>query len=264
MGEPVADDLRCPVEHRENGPAFGWGAFLGLAVTDLHDAVAAELGCVRVAGEVDGLQVSQFVESHSVGVGDLEHHGVSVGWQPALFSGVRDNGDLVVGMVEEVLQLLFGERALLGILFVVLDVSGGVPREEHLRWVRAESLLAYSVPAVVGIGDVGAEQPKAVLIAADCGLAAALDTPEVGEEFLDDGRCPRPGVLIGVGDEPPNQADTAVDGVVVEVAAQLLVAPAVQHFLDGLDLRMQQRNGTNQEHATALVDGQFGLPGRLI
>jgi len=67
-----------------------------------------------------------------------------------------------------------------------------------------------------------------------------------------------------VRNEPANQADTAVDSVVVEVAAQLLVAPAVQHFLDGLDLRMQQRNGTNQEHATALIDGQFGLPGRLI
>jgi hypothetical protein len=67
-----------------------------------------------------------------------------------------------------------------------------------------------------------------------------------------------------VGDEPANQADTGVDGVVVEVAAQLLVPPTVQHFLDGLNLGMQQWDRANQEHASALVDGQFGLPSRRI
>jgi hypothetical protein len=54
-------------------------------------------------------------------------------------------------------------------------------------------------------------------------LAAALDAAEICDEFLDDGRCPRPGELVGVRDEPTNQADSAVDGVVVEVAAQLLL-----------------------------------------
>lgn len=86
-------------------------------------------------------------------------------------------------------------------------------------------------------------------------MRAPFDAAQVGEELLDDGRRPRPGELVGVRDEPANQADTGVDGVVVEVAAQLLVAPAVQHFLDRLDLGMQQRDRANQEHATALVDG---------
>lgn len=81
----------------------------------------------------------------------------------------------------------------------------------------------HSVPAVVWVGDVRAEQAEAVLIAADRGLAAALDAAEICDEFLDDGRCPRPGELVGVRDEPTNQADSAVDGVVVEVAAQLLL-----------------------------------------
>jgi hypothetical protein len=70
--------------------------------------------------------------------------------------------------------------------------------------------------------------------------------------------------LIGVCDEPTNQADTAVDGVVVEVAAQLLVAPAVQHFLDGLDLGWSSGTEPKKNTRPLLFDGQFGLPGRII
>src|SRR5262245_22627541 len=98
---------------------------------------------------------------------------------------VGDQCDLIISVVEEVLKLLFGERSLLGGLLVVLAVGGGVPREKHLRGMCAEPLFADAVPAVVRVGDVGAKQPEAVLIAPDRGLAAALDAAQVAEELVD-------------------------------------------------------------------------------
>ena len=56
-------------------------------------------------------------------------------------------------------------------------------------------------------------------------------------------------------DEAANQADAVIDGVGIEVAAQLLVAPAVEHLLDRLDLGMEQGNRAHQEYSAALVDG---------
>lgn len=57
---------------------------------------------------------------------------------------------------------------------------------------------------------------------ANCG---GVDRVEfVGQPDFEARRRPRPRVLVGVCDEPPNEADTAVDGVVVEIAAQLLVS----------------------------------------
>ncbi|GAB5898949.1 hypothetical protein OKHIL_47580 [Mycolicibacterium mageritense] len=65
-------------------------------------------------------------------------------------------------------------------------------------------------------------------------------------------------------DETANKGYPLVDGLMVEVAAQLLVAPPIEHLLDGLGLRMQQRNRAHQEHATALIDRQTEPPSSLV
>jgi hypothetical protein len=81
----------------------------------------------------------------------------------------------IVGVVKEVLQLLLGKRALGRGLLVVLDMRGGVPFEEHLGGMGAESLFAHPIPAVVGIADIGTEQPQRILVAPHSRLLAALD-----------------------------------------------------------------------------------------
>ena len=65
-------------------------------------------------------------------------------------------------------------------------------------------------------------------------------------------------------DEALDEADSPRDRVVVQVAAQLLVTPSLEHLVDGLGLRMQYRNRTDHVHATALIDGQNGLQTCLI
>ena len=50
----------------------------------------------------------------------------------------------------------------------------------------------------------------------------------------------------------------------IQVAAQLLITPTLEHLVDGLGLRMQYRNRTDHIHATALIDGQNGLQTCLI
>ena len=78
-----------------------------------------------------------------VGVGDLEQHRVLEGGQPALRAGGADAGDLGVGVVEEGLQLLQGERPLGRVGFGLL-AHGRVPLVDHLDGVGAEAALAAS------------------------------------------------------------------------------------------------------------------------
>lgn len=141
-------------------------------------------------------------------------------------------------MVEEVLQLRLGESAFLGGLFVVLHVRGGVPLEEYLGRMTSEALLAHPVPAVIGMADIGAEQFQGVLITADGGLLAPVDRAQITEELLSDRRCPCPRELVGNVDEPLHDPDPPGDRLVIEVAAQLLIAPPLEHLLDGLRLGM--------------------------
>ena len=60
-------------------------------------------------------------------------------------------------------------------------------------------------------------------------------------------------------DEALDQARPPRNRVSIQVAAQLLVAPTLEHFVDRLGLRMQHGNRTDDVHATAQIDGQNGL-----
>jgi hypothetical protein len=83
--------------------------------------------------------------------------GVAVCGQPTLSARSYDRRYLLVGMIEEVLKFALGECAFLGLSFVLLDVSSGVPVEEDLGWMGPEQFFAHAVPAVVRVADIGAE-----------------------------------------------------------------------------------------------------------
>ena len=59
-------------------------------------------------------------------------------------------------------------------------------------------------------------------------------------------------------------AGSALDGVVRQVAAQLLIAPTVEHLLNRVRLGMKQRNRVDEIETATLVDGQKGLPSGLV
>ena len=81
---------------------------------------------------------------------------------------------------------------------------------------------------------------------------------------MNSSRRPRPRELIGVLDEALDEPHPPRDRVRIQVAAQLLITPTLEHLLDSLGLRMQHRNRTDHIHATALIDGQNGLQACLI
>ncbi len=57
-------------------------------------------------------------------------------------------------------------------------------------------------------------------------------------------------------DETLDQPDSSRNRVMAQVAAHLLIAPSLQHLINGLRLRMQQRNRPDDVHAATLVEGK--------
>ncbi|WP_244461413.1 hypothetical protein [Rhodococcus sp. ZPP] len=55
-----------------------------------------------------------------------------------------------------------------------------------------------------------------------------------------------------------------LDRGVLEIAAQLLIAPSPQHLGDSLLLRMQHRNGIHKMHPATVVDSHRTPRCRLI
>jgi hypothetical protein len=74
--------------------------------------VLAELVGVWVGAEVGDVEHAGFVASQPTPVGDLEQGGVAERRQPALTALSADPGHLLVGMIEERLQLIDGKRPL--------------------------------------------------------------------------------------------------------------------------------------------------------
>ena len=79
-------------------------------------------------------------------VGDLEQRRVAERAQPPLAARAADPGDLLIGVIEQALQLINGERPPGRVALGVLGVHGDVPLVAHLDRVRPEPLLALAPP----------------------------------------------------------------------------------------------------------------------
>ena len=209
---------------------------------------------MRVAGEVDELQVSQLVEAEAVGVGDLHHDRIAIGRLPALASRPPHAFDLIVGVDEESIELGPRVGTLRGSAVVLLDVRCGVPVEEDLRRVGAEVLLADPVPSVVGVADVARERPKRRVVAAQRGARDVSDGAQVGRELLDHRRRPVPRILVHVLNEPAHTAQPLLDRRELQVPGELLVAPAVEHHLEHLLVGPEDRHRLHQVDPSRAVN----------
>lgn len=188
---------------------------------------ACGFGC-----EVDGLQVPQLIEPKPVGVGQCEHDRVAVGRLPTLLAGGLDEFDLVVGAVEELLELFFAEGALGRPAFEFLHVRCGVPLVVDLGRMGTKALFADPVPAIIGVGDIGREVTQCGLVGAQSRVTQVSDQAQSPEILLDMGRRPMPRKFIHMIHEPADVPDALVNRVELEVSRELLVAPAIKHLIE--------------------------------
>ncbi|WP_241976593.1 MULTISPECIES: hypothetical protein [unclassified Cryobacterium] len=136
----------------------------------MEDTEVAELGRVRVAGEVDQLQVGHLVGAKPPGVGGLERDGIAGGGDSALATRIDDTLDLEVGEIEEVLQLTTRKRSFRRLLFILLRVGGPVEVGDDLSDGPAKGTSADFAPVVGRIGEEVAKQFEVGLIRPDGGL----------------------------------------------------------------------------------------------
>ena len=142
--------------------------------------------------------------------------------------------DLLVGVVEEPLQLLPGERARFGIALVVVEVRDGVPlvHDRDRMHLRPELPPARRNPPVAAVTQVAVEQPQAALVAADRGRRQVLLGAQRQRPLVHMRRCPVPRVLVGELAEPTHQPLPRPDRILPQTARRLLRSPALQHRLD--------------------------------
>src|SRR5437773_2734429 len=81
---------------------------------------------------------------------------------------------LPVGVIQEGLQLLAGERAGFRAALIVVEMRDRVPLVADRHRKGAERILAGNRPAIAAVADVLAEQPKIRLITADRGRSQML------------------------------------------------------------------------------------------
>ena len=129
-----------------------------LAEPDLAHPVVPELRRVRVRPEVGDVEHRRLGAAQPEPVGHLSSAASrNAGSQP-LRPPPRTRRDLLVGVVEQRLQLIEGERPLARVGLVLLDVHRGVPLMDHLDRVGAEPRLALAGPPVGRIGRIPAER----------------------------------------------------------------------------------------------------------
>jgi hypothetical protein len=155
----VEHRLHRPAHHRSDVAAARWLAAFGLAIADVEHAVPAELRRRRVAPEVNDVQLRRLRPTQPPPIQHLEQRRVPVRRERTLALGPDRPLHLLIGVVEEPLQLVPGERACLRIALVVVEMRDRVPLVADRHRVGAEQLLALHRPAVAAISEILAEQP---------------------------------------------------------------------------------------------------------
>ncbi|MEU0033097.1 hypothetical protein [Streptomyces sp. NPDC006333] len=149
-------------------------------------------------------------------------------------------------MVEERFQLRPGEGPSFRLALGFVGVRGSVPVVDHLDWVGTEVPQALVAPAVGWVGQEVAELPYGALIVAQGGADASVHGPQIGRPFVDVLRRPLPRHRVGVPREGADRAFLVIDVSRREVPGELLVAPALDHYLEHLLVRPQQRQTVDQ------------------
>ena len=162
---PLGQYLGRPVEHGEHTSPSGRAALGRLAPPDL-----AHPDRRRTPGR-SGLELKSLVSSiadlppaESPPIGDLQHGGVPEGRRPALLGPGTDGVHIIVGRVEEGLELHPGQRPAPGATFVLGGVGGQVLRATDLARSGAELGGARERRAIGRIAQEVAERTDSELM----------------------------------------------------------------------------------------------------
>lgn len=223
LGDPLLDDDRRPQPDGQHAAALGRRALLRLPVSHHQGAVVAELPTVRVGAEVDLVEHAGLVAAQAIAVGRLEQRRVPERRQPALASLAPDAHHLLVGVVEERLQLGSSEGAVLGFALAFVGMYRRVPVVDHLDRVRPEPQQALLRPAVRRVGHEVAELSYRALVVAQRGARAAPHRAEVHRLLLDVLRHPLPREAVRVPGERAHRPLLVADVTERQVPGQLLL-----------------------------------------
>jgi len=172
---------------------------------------------VRVAAEVGHVQHPHLVTTKPIRVGGLEQGGVTEGRQPALAAGGADAGDLLIGVIEQRLELVEGERPPGRVAFGLLHMRGGVPLVADLHRMRPEPAFALGRPVVGRVGDVSAEQPHRLGVGTQRRAAQLTYRPQIGAPLVEQLRTPHPRHRVGMPGERLHHPLPAVDRAEAQV-----------------------------------------------
>jgi hypothetical protein len=142
----VAHRPRCPGHHRDDVPPPRRLASLGFPVPDMQCPVPAELRSRRVPPPAGQVQLRGLGPPQAPAVHHLEQRRIAVGGQSSLPPRPRCPLNLVIGVVEEPLHLLAGERPRPGITLIVVEMGDRVPlvadRHRAVPWPNSRSHAA--------------------------------------------------------------------------------------------------------------------------
>ena len=182
------------------------------------------------------------------GVNHLEQRRVPVGGQRPLAFRAYGPVHLVIGIVQEPLQLLAGERPRLRAALIPVEVGDRVPlmADRHRVHTWPELVLAGRGPAIPAIAEVLAEQPQVRLVAPDRRRSQPLLRHQRLRPLIHVRRTPAPRVLVGELQEPADQPLPRRYRVLPQPARRLLSPPAAQHRLEHRVLRPQLHHPGHQ------------------
>ena len=244
----VGHRLHRPPHHRGDVAAPRRLAPLGLAVADVQHPVPAELRRGRVAAPVREVELRRLGPPKPPGVNHLEQRRVPVGSQRPLAFRAYGPVNLTIGIIQETLQLLAGERPRLRPALIPVEVGDRVPlmADRHRVHTRPELVLAGRGPAIPAIAEVLAEQPQIRLVAPDRRRSQTLLRHQRLRPLLHVRRNPAPRVLVGELQEPADQPLPRRYRVLPQPARRLLSPPAAQHRLEHRVLRPQLHHPGHQ------------------
>jgi hypothetical protein len=194
----VGDRVHRPAHHQRDVPAPRRLAPLGLAATDMQHPVLPELRRRRIPAPVRDVELRHLRPAQPPPVDDLEHRRVPVGGQRPLPLRMHGAVHLVIGVVQEPLQLFPGERPRFRVPLVTVKVRDRVPlmTDRHRMRPVTEFPLAGSCPPVAAVAQVLAEQPQVHLVAANRRRGQAPLAHQRLRPLIDVRRPPAPRVLV--------------------------------------------------------------------
>ncbi len=239
--------------HGEHHPPLRRAAPRRLPPAHMQRATAAKLRRLRVAVQIRHVEHHQLPAAQPPRIGDLEQRRIPKRRQRPLPPARSDPVDLLIGVIEEPLQLLASQRATPRPALELRHVRRRVPLMADQPGRLPEALLALLHPPVPRIAHERDEQRQDPVIAADRRMRRPA-RPQRRREPLHILRTPPPRVLVRELGEPSHQPQAAGDRRLVQQPAALLRLPPGEHPVEHRPLRIELNDALSEHQVRRASD----------